>query len=117
MAYIERIAKSAIQRFQLEPSRWVPWIPAPTSGIYQELTVYDETGPVPGDHYGGFHNGYELLWSYSYHRRLERDEETPSRWETLWGFLYEVTTGVYDHIDDAAWETSPVTLHPVRDAQ
>lgn len=110
MNTLDRAIMRLTERLQLNPSGWLPAFRTPKEGVYQaaypilsreEIEEGGLEGGMQLDHsrpsYHPFMNGYELLWSWSFHRRQERTPDRPEGLcERLWSFLFDVSCGMYD---------------------
>lgn len=94
------------ERFQLNPSNWVPHIRP--EGVYELGTRYDSVEDI-FDLEGNLGEGTQVpiesfsiwgvFWTICHTRRERSNRMVPSRWEEFWGFLFEVETGLYDTTD------------------
>lgn len=94
------------ERFQLNPSNWIPYLPVP-KGIYQQgsrmlldaegiqtsdVTEHGEPVVVP------YFSTYELIWHYLHlRRRARKGEDVKDGWlASLMGSLHDISLGIYD---------------------
>lgn len=84
------------ERFNLNPSNWLPHIKP--DGIYEMGTSYENVEEFPD---GGTSvpiecfSIYGVFWNICYTRRKDTDKKA-GRWEGLWSFLSDVDLGIYD---------------------
>jgi len=96
MTKLEKIFDKITDKFQLNPSGWIPHIKP--DGIYEMGTSYDNIDdlrdgkgtPVPLECF----SIYSVFWNICYNRRNKEGEA--GRWEQFWSFLSDVDLGIYD---------------------
>jgi len=98
----ERAFMRLTERFQLNPSDWLPTVKPdgvyemgrsfdPAEGLFDEEGNLREGRPVPIESF----SIWGVFWTICFNRR-KKTGHAPSRWEELWSFLSDVTLGVYD---------------------
>lgn len=103
---MSRLLMTLAERFQLNPSGWMPALPVP-KGIYQQAHAWNGSGAEPqfsevtehGERVvAPYFSTYELVWHYLHLRRKARKgEDARDGWvASMAGFLHEVSLGIYD---------------------
>lgn len=121
MNKFERGFNRVCNRFNLNPSDWIPHIKP--DGLYEMGTSYGD-GESMFDADGNMAEGtkvpiecfsiYNAFWTICYNRRERSGTEQRSRWESFWSFLSDVNLGVYDTTNWVAVGETDDTLFSLR---